>query len=233
MPTAIVTGGTRGLGRALVEHLTLRGWTVVFDARRDADTAETVTTVSDGRPGKAIGVTGDIADPDHRADLVHALGRHGLDLLVNNAGSLGPSPLPRLIDLDAAALSELFAVNGVAPLTLFQAVAGRLAEGAAVINITSDAAVEPYTGWGGYGASKAALEQISNVLAVEHPDLSIYTFDPGDMRTDMHQAAFPGQDISDRPAPESVVPSLMKLVELRPPSGRYAASDFSNRPVLL
>ena len=233
MPTAIVTGGTRGFGRALLEHLTHRGWTVVFDARRGADTAETVTSVSDGRPGEAIGVTGDIADQGHRADLVNALGRHDLDLLVNNAGSLGPSPLPRLIDLDAAALNELFAVNGVAPLALFQAVAPRLAEGAAVINITSDAAVEPYTGWGGYGASKAALEQISNVLAVEHPDLSIYSFDPGDMRTDMHQAAFPGQDISDRPAPESVVPQLMKLVELRPPSGRYAASDFSSRPVLL
>ncbi len=233
MPIALVTGGTRGLGRALVEHLTHDGWTVVFDARRGADTARTLAAVTDGRAGKAIAVTGDVTHPGHRADLVEALGEHDLDLVVNNAGSLGPAPLPRLIDLDAPALAALFDANAVAPLALFQAVAHRLTDHAVVINVTSDAAVEPYTGWGGYGASKAALEQISSVLAVEHPELSIYSFDPGDMRTDMHQAAFPGQDISDRPTPESVVPHLIRLVDLRPPSGRYTAAQFSNRPVLL
>ena len=232
MPTALVTGGTRGLGRALVDHLTREGWTVVFDARRSGDITETSVALRDGRSGTAIGVPGDITDPEHRRDLVEALGNRTLDLLVNNAGSLGPTPLPRLVDLDSSELAALLTTNAVAPLAVFQAVNDRLAPDATVINITSDAAVEAYTGWGGYGASKAALEQLSMVMAAEHPDLAIYTFDPGDMRTDMHQAAFPGEDISDRPSPEHVIPSMLRLLERRPPSGRYTAAAFSNRPVL-
>lgn len=233
MPTALITGGTRGLGRALVDHLTSEGWTVVFDARRSRDVESTVAVLRDGRIGDAIGVPGDITDRAHRDELVTALGGRGLDLLVNNAGSLGPTPLPRLIELDASDLADILAANTVAPLAVFQAVADRLESTAGtVVNVTSDAAVESYSGWGGYGASKAALDQISKVLSVEHPDLRIYSFDPGDMRTDMHQAAFPGEDISDRPSPEHAVPSLMRLLEQRPPSGRYAASEFSTRPVL-
>lgn len=234
MATAIVTGGTRGLGRALVEHLTRDGWTVVFDARRETDVARTVDEVNRaGHAGEAIGVAGDIVDPHHCAELVAAIRDRGLDLLVNNAGSLGPSPLPRLVEIESADLLDLFATNTIAPLSLFRALEGPLERGrGVVVNISSDAAIEAYRGWGGYGASKAALDQISKVLASEHPELAIYAFDPGDMRTDMHQAAFPGEDISDRPSPENVVPRLMRLIELRPPSGRYSGTQFSNSPVL-
>jgi NAD(P)-dependent dehydrogenase (short-subunit alcohol dehydrogenase family) len=233
MPTALITGGTRGLGRALVDHLTSEGWTVVFDARRARDVESTVVALRDGRIGDPIGVPGDITEAAHRHELVAALGGRGLDLLVNNAGSLGPTPLPRLIDLGTSDLEDILAANTVATLAVFQAVADRLERTrGVVVNITSDAAVEGYGGWGGYGASKAALDQISKVLSVEHPDLRIYSFDPGDMRTDMHQAAFPGEDITDRPSPQAIVPSLMRLLEQRPPSGRYAAAEISTRPVL-
>ena len=232
MPTALITGGTRGLGRALVDHLTTEGWTVVFDARRPSDVEATAAAMEDGRAGTTIGVPGDIAHPGHRNKLAEALDDRDLDLLVNNAGSLGPTPLPRLADIDLSDLAELLIANTVAPVAVFQALVGRMTADGTVINITSDAAVEGYTGWGGYGASKAALDQISTVLAVEHPNLAIYAFDPGDMRTDMHQAAFPGQDISDRPLPERVVPSVMRLLEDRPPSGRYTAGDFAREPVL-
>jgi NAD(P)-dependent dehydrogenase (short-subunit alcohol dehydrogenase family) len=233
MPIALITGGTRGLGRALVDHLTDESWTVVFDARRTADVDATVAALQDGRPGTAIGVPGDVSDPAHRNDLLESIGDRELDLLVNNAGSLGPTPLPGMIDLDVDAFADLLTVNSIAPLALFRAVHERLqrAQGA-VVNITSDAAVEPYAGWGGYGASKAALDHVSKVLAVEHPDLAIYSFDPGDMRTDMHQAAFSGEDISDRPTPERVIPGLMRLVERRPPSGRFTIGDLAARPAL-
>ncbi len=232
MPTALVTGGTRGLGHALVDRLTRDGWAVVFDARRSTDVAAAVARFQDGRIGSPIGVPGDIGDPDHRRDLVEALGPRNLDLLVNNAGSLGPTPLPRLVDTAASDLADRLATNTIAPLAVFQAVADRLAPDGTVINVTSDAAIEAYSGWGAYGASKAALDQISMVLAVEHPDLAVYAFDPGDMRTDMHQAAFPDEDISDRPSPEHVIPGVLKLLEHRPPSGRYTAAALSNRPVL-
>lgn len=234
MATALITGGTRGLGRALVQHLTHEGWTVLFDARRDADVARALAEVERaGHAGEAIGIPGDVADPRHHTELVVALGNRGLDLLVNNAGSLGPSPLPHLIELEQADLVDLFTTNAVAPLSLFRAVRTRLEDvHGVVVNISSDAAVEAYDGWGGYGASKAALDHISKVLANEHPELAVYAFDPGDMRTDMHQAAFPGADISDRASPESVVPSLMKLIERRPPSGRYSVDQLSNSPIL-
>ena len=159
------------------------------------------------RPDLVTAVAGDVADPRHRAALAEAVGPR-LDLLVNNASDLGPSPLPPLADLPPDELLRVLAVNTVAPLALVQAVLPALrGAGGRVVNISSDAAVEAYEGWGGYGASKAALDQLTAVLAVEHPELRVYAVDPGDMATDMHQAAFPGEDISDRPAPETVVPA--------------------------
>jgi NAD(P)-dependent dehydrogenase (short-subunit alcohol dehydrogenase family) len=233
MPTALITGGTHGLGRALVDHLTERGWTVVFDARRSADVEAAAADLQDGRSGIAIGISGDVTDVGHRNDLVESLGDRDLDLLVNNAGSLGPTPLPRLIDLEIDDLATLLDTNTIAPLAVFQAFAEHLRRAnGTMINITSDASEAAYPGWGGYGASKAALDQVTKVLAVEHPDLAIYAFDPGDMRTDMHQAAFPDEDISDRPSPEHVTPSLVRLLEERPPSGRYTTSDFASEAAL-
>lgn len=230
MNTAIITGGTRGLGRRLTEHLVAKGWTVVFDARRSQDVVRTLDALHDaGHPGRAIGIDGDVGDPDHRSHLVRAIGDGGLDLLVNNASALGPTPLPRLADLDSDAFMGLLETNAVAPLQLFRLLVPALEQAhGTVVNVSSDAAAEAYRGWGGYGASKAALDQLSNVLAIEHPTLAVYAFDPGDMRTDMHQAAFPGEDISDRPSPAAVVPSLMRLVSERPPSGRYTESELSS-----
>jgi NAD(P)-dependent dehydrogenase (short-subunit alcohol dehydrogenase family) len=221
--TALVTGASRGLGRALATALADRGWRLVLDGRDPDRLATTVAAL--GRPELVTAVPGDVADPDHRAALVAAVGPR-LDLLVNNASALGPSPLPPLADLPTEGFQQVLATNVVAPLALLQAVlpALRRATGI-VVDISSDAAVEAYAGWGGYGASKAALDQLTAVLAVEHPELRVYAVDPGDMATEMHQAAFPGEDISDRPAPETVVPALLALVDGGLPSGRYRAAD--------
>jgi NAD(P)-dependent dehydrogenase (short-subunit alcohol dehydrogenase family) len=219
--TALITGASRGLGQALATALNARGWRLVVDGRDAARLAATVAALPD--PALVTAVPGDVSDPAHRAALAAAAGPR-LDLLVNNASDLGPSPLPRLAELDPAEFARVLAVNTVAPLALFQAVLPALAPGARVVQISSDAAVEAYAGWGGYGASKAALDQLTAVLAVEHPALRVYAVDPGDMRTDMHQAAFPGEDISDRPTPASVVPALLALIESDLPSGRYQAS---------
>jgi NAD(P)-dependent dehydrogenase (short-subunit alcohol dehydrogenase family) len=222
-PTALVTGASKGLGRALATALNDRGWRLVIDGR---DAARLIATVAGlPRPGLATAVAGDVADPAHRAALATAIGDR-LDLLVNNASALGPSPLPRLADLAPGEFQRILGVNVVAPLALVQEVlpALRRARGT-VLDISSDAAVEAYEGWGGYGASKAALDQLTAVLGVENPELRIYAVDPGDMATDMHRAAFPGEDISDRPAPETVVPSLLALVDGDLPSGRYRAAD--------
>jgi NAD(P)-dependent dehydrogenase (short-subunit alcohol dehydrogenase family) len=223
-PTALLTGASRGLGRALATALNDRGWHLVVDGR-DAD--RLARTVADlPRPDLVTAVPGDVGDARHRADLAAAAGPH-LDLLVNNASDLGPSPLPGLADLRPEQLERVLAVNTVAPLAVVQAVLPALrSAGGRVLNISSDAAVEAYAGWGGYGASKAALDQLTAVLAVEHPELRIFAVDPGDMATDMHQAAFPGEDISDRPAPESVVPALLDLIDGDRPSGRYRASEL-------
>ena len=148
-----------------------------------------------------------------------------IDLVVNNASLLGPSPMPRLADYPLDALREVYEANVLAPLALVQLALPRLSEGAAVLDITSDAGVEAYEGWGGYGSSKAALEQLSAILAAEQPALRVYWVDPGDMRTQMHQDAFPGEDISDRPLPEESVPGLLALIEGDLPSGRYRASE--------
>jgi NAD(P)-dependent dehydrogenase (short-subunit alcohol dehydrogenase family) len=169
-----------------------------------------------------------VADPAHREELVAAAVRMGrLRLLVNNASVLGPSPQPDLDAYPLEVLDSVYRINVLAPLGLIQlALPALAAEHGTVLNITSDAGVESYPGWGGYGSSKAALEQLSNVLAAEHPGLRVYWADPGDMRTRMHQDAFPGEDISDRPLPETSVPGLLQLIEGDLPSGRYRAREL-------
>jgi NAD(P)-dependent dehydrogenase (short-subunit alcohol dehydrogenase family) len=224
-PVSIVTGGSRGLGRAVAAALLDRDWTVVTDARR-ADDLE--ATVADLDSPRLIAIAGDVTEPAHRAALVVAAMDAGpLRLLVNNASRLGPSPQPRLADYLAADLRAVYTTNVFAPLALIQAALPALTgNGGVIVNVTSDAAVEPYEGWGGYGSSKAALDHLSAILAAENPGISVYAFDPGDMRTEMHQAAFPGEDISDRAEPESVVPALLRLLDSRPVPGRYRAHDL-------
>jgi NAD(P)-dependent dehydrogenase (short-subunit alcohol dehydrogenase family) len=217
--TAIVTGASRGLGLALARALAQRGWRLVIDARD-------LPGVPDGLAGEVVAVEGDVADAAHRRALVDAAGER-IDLLVNNASALGPSPLPALAEYPLEALEQVYRVNALAPLALLQLALPLIPAGGCVLNVTSDAAVEAYEGWGGYGSSKAALEQLSGVLAAEHPRLRVYTVDPGDMRTRMHQDAFPGEDISDRPPPEQSVPGLLALIEGDLPSGRYAARELA------
>ena len=222
-PTALVTGASRGLGAALAAALSRRGWRLVVDGRAPGRLAATVAALP--RPDLVTAVPGDVADPAHRAALAAAVGDR-LDLLVNNASELGPTPLPRLADLPPAALERVLAVNTVAPLALVQAVLPALERaGGVVLDVSSDAAVEAYEGWGGYGASKAALDQLTAVLAVEHPALRVYAVDPGDMATDMHRAADP--DATGLPEPAAVVPALLRLVDGDLPSGRYRAADVA------
>jgi NAD(P)-dependent dehydrogenase (short-subunit alcohol dehydrogenase family) len=223
-PVAILTGGSRGFGRALAAALLDRGWTVVADARRAAELEATAAALNSPR---FIALAGDVSDPAHREALLAAAGAAGrLRLLVNNASRLGPSPLPVLADYPAGDLRALYDVNVFAPLALMQAALPALTEhGGVIVNLTSDAAVQAYEGWGGYGSSKAALDHLSAILGAENPGIGVYAFDPGDMRTEMHQAAFPGEDISDRPEPESVVPALLRLLDTRAPGGRYRAGD--------
>jgi NAD(P)-dependent dehydrogenase (short-subunit alcohol dehydrogenase family) len=225
-PVAIVTGGSQGLGLALGRALAHRGFALVIDARR-ADRLESAVAEL-GAITTVVGVAGDVTDSDHRRQLIEAATRLGpIDLVVNNASTLGASPLPTLDQIDLDVLRHAFETNVVAPVALYQAASPHLAEHAAIVNITSDAAVEGYPTWGGYGATKAALEQAGRVLAAERPDLRILTVDPGDMRTEMHQDAFPGEDISDRPAPETSVPGLIALIDGDLPSGRYSARSGS------
>jgi NAD(P)-dependent dehydrogenase (short-subunit alcohol dehydrogenase family) len=224
-PTALITGASAGLGRALAAALAARGTRLVVDARGTDRLRAAVAALP--RPDLVTAVPGDVADPAHRAELAAAVGGR-LDLLVLNASTLGPSPLPRLADLDPGELTRILAVNTVAPLALAQTLLPALARASGqVLAISSDAAVEAYPGWGGYGASKAALDQLVAVLAAEHPELRIRSVDPGDMDTGMQRAAFPGEDTSDRPAPETVVPALLALVDGDRPSGRYRAADLA------
>jgi NAD(P)-dependent dehydrogenase (short-subunit alcohol dehydrogenase family) len=226
--TALITGGSRGLGLALARQLAADGWNLVVDAR-DAEALERARREIDAAgPGTVIALAGDIVDPVHVVALVNAAaGQGGFELLVNNAGTLGPSPLPHVAWLRTGDLERILRTNVVAPLRLVQAALPHLrkAQGA-IVNLTSDAAVEGYEGWGGYGASKAALEQLSRVLAAEETDVRVVWVDPGDMRTQMHQDAFPGDDISDRPTPESRVPGLLRIIDERRPSGRYRVEDL-------
>jgi NAD(P)-dependent dehydrogenase (short-subunit alcohol dehydrogenase family) len=223
MSTAIITGASRGLGLALSGALAERGGTLIVDGR-DQTALEHVAREL-GVLTDVVAVPGDVTDARHRTTLLAAARDH-VDLLVNNASVLGPSPQPGLAEYPLRELERVYAVNVLAPLALSQLVLPLLPSGGTIINITSDAATEPYPGWGGYGSSKAALEQLTNILAAEHPALHVYSVDPGDMRTRMHQEAFPGEDISDRPAPEASVPGLLALLEDRPPSGRYRARDL-------
>jgi NAD(P)-dependent dehydrogenase (short-subunit alcohol dehydrogenase family) len=215
---ALITGASRGLGLALSRELARRGWSLVIDARGpealEAVRRELAELTS------VVAVAGDVSDERHRRELV-AAAPGPIDLLVNNASVLGPSPQPRLADYPLDVLEQVYRVNVLAPLALVQ-----LASPARVLNITSDAAVEAYEGWGGYGSSKAALEQLTNVLAAEHPERKVYAVDPGDMNTQMHQEAFPGEDISDRAPPEESVPGLLALIEGDLPSGRYRVSEL-------
>ncbi|WP_033400456.1 SDR family NAD(P)-dependent oxidoreductase [Actinokineospora enzanensis] len=225
---AIVTGASRGLGRAIAAGLAEAGWSLVLDARGAPALTEAAARLPARPPGRVVALPGDLIDPDHRARLVAvATELGGPDLVVNNAGALGPSPLPRLADLPLPAFRELLEVNVVGLLGLTQlALPGLRQHEGGVLNITSDAAVEAYEGWGGYGASKAAVEQLGRVLAVEEPDVRVWWADPGDLRTRMHQDAFPGEDIGDRPLPETVVPAVLKLLATRPESGRVRLREL-------
>lgn len=220
--TALITGASRGLGLALARQLARDGWTLIIDAR-GAQALEVAQTEL-AKLTNVIAIAGDVTDEVHRQALAAAAHRvGGLNALVNNASILGPSPQPNLLDYPLDVLERVYRTNVIAPLALIQAVRHELKPGACVINITSDAGVEAYEGWGGYGSSKAALEQLSNILAAENPTLHVYWVDPGDMRTQMHQEAFPGEDISDRPLPEESVPGLLELLTGKRASGRYAA----------
>jgi NAD(P)-dependent dehydrogenase (short-subunit alcohol dehydrogenase family) len=224
--TALITGASRGLGLALTRALADEGWTLIIDARGEDALDRARAELSERT--RTIAIPGDVSDPEHRtalADAAREVG--GLDALVNNASILGPSPQPALLDYPLDVLEEVYRANTLSPLALVQVLRNELKQDARVINVTSDAAVEPYEGWGGYGSSKAALEQLSNILAAENPNLRIYRVDPGDMRTRMHQEAFPDEDISDRPLPEESVPGFLELLTGDLPSGRYEARTLA------
>ena len=225
-PVAVITGGSHGFGRSVAAALASRGWSVVIDGRRSEDLIAAAETIGSDR---VTPVVGDVADAGHREELVATAQSLGpVTLLINNASRLGPSPQPNLRDYPLDVLADLYAVNVFAPVALSQHLLRALTENnGTVINISSDAAVEPYPGWGGYGGSKAALDQVSKVLGAEESGVAVYAFDPGDMRTEMHQQAFPDEDISDRPEPETVVPAVLRLIDERPSSGRYRASDLA------
>ncbi len=237
MPVAIVTGASRGLGLATARALAGQGWSVAADARHGTQLRDALRGLPASR---VVAVPGDVTDAGHRAALVAAARALGpIALLMNNASRLGPSPQPGLADYPEPDLAAVYEVNVLAPVALTRLVISDLlgagagagpdaggAAGGTVVNVSSDAAVEAYGGWGGYGSSKAALDQVSAILGVEHPALRVYALDPGDMRTDMHQQAFPGEDISDRPEPATVVPAVLRLLHDRPPSGRYRAADL-------
>ena len=230
MPTALITGASRGLGRALAASLAADGWRLVLDARTAADLDAAAAALAPAA-AEVVAIVGDVTDAGHRRELTAAAGER-LDLLVLNASTLGTSPLPPLAGYDLDALRAVLDTNTVAPLALTQLLlpALRAARGR-VLAVSSDAALGAYGGWGGYGASKAALDQLANVLGAEEPDLRVYAVDPGDMRTVMHQDAFPGEDISDRPEPETVVPALRRLVDGDLPGGRYVAAELAAVPV--
>ncbi|HET6688204.1 MAG TPA: SDR family oxidoreductase [Rubrobacter sp.] len=226
--TAIITGASRGLGLALARTLAEHGWTLIIDARTEEALENARAELS--RSTRVIAIPGDVTDPEHREDLAEAAREAGgVDALVNNASILGPSPQPELLDYPLDVLEQVYHSNVISPLALIQALNNELKPQARIINVTSDAAVEPYEGWGGYGSSKAALEQLSNILAAENPGLRVYRVDPGDMRTQMHQEAFPDEDISDRPLPEESVPGFIELLTGDLPSGRYEARELAAR----
>ena len=230
-PTILITGASRGLGLSLARRLAQQGWQLIIDAR-SKEALEAVQTELSVYT-RVTAIPGDVTDPDHRqalATAARALG--GLDAVINNASILGPSPQPELLDYPLETLEQVYRTNVLAPLAILQAVRGELKENARIINITSDAGVEAYPGWGGYGSSKAALEQLSAILAAENPNWCVYWVDPGDMQTQMHQEAFPGEDISDRPLPEESAPGLVELLTGVYPSGRYVARALAGEAQL-
>jgi NAD(P)-dependent dehydrogenase (short-subunit alcohol dehydrogenase family) len=207
--TALVTGASRGLGETIAAFLARTGHDLVLTAR-GADDLEAVASRLRGQGTRVVAIAGDVADATHRRRLAEAaIELGGLDVLVNDASELGPSPLRELADYPLDALEHVFRVNVVAPIGLVQETLPLLSQRRGlVVNITSDAAVAAYPSWGGYGSSKAALELASRTLAAElgGRGVSVVVVDPGDLRTDMHQAAFPGEDISDRPLPDVTIP---------------------------
>ena len=226
MPHALITGGSLGLGRALAFELARRGWTLTIDARHPEPLASTAEALSELTRVRAI--PGDIGEVEHREQLIAAVkAAGGTDVVINNASDLGGSPLPHLRDLKPAAYEQLLHTNVVAPQQLIRALLPSLQPHAVIINISSDAGIDHYESWGGYGSSKAALDHQTLTWAAEEPDFTWYSLDPGDMRTAMHQAAFPGEDISDRPDPESVAPIVIALIGSGMPSGRYRATDLA------
>ncbi len=226
MSLAVITGASRGLGLALTRELAHRGWDLIVDAR-DGEALERAIATLEVRD-KVTAIPGDIATAKHREALARAARGGHVDLLINNASTLGASPRPTLDRYPIDELERVFQVNVIAPLAMIQNLLPELtAVNGSIVNVTSDAGTEPYEGWGGYGSSKAALDQFSAILAAEQPSLGVYAFDPGDMRTVMHQEAFPGEDISDHADPEVVVPSLLRLVDERPPSGKYRHAELA------
>ncbi|HET8911756.1 MAG TPA: SDR family oxidoreductase [Ktedonobacteraceae bacterium] len=226
--TALITGASQGLGLALAKQLAQLRWRLIINARTSTDLEAARHQLAAQTHVTAI--SGDVTDPKHRELLLAAAQQAGgLDLLINNAGMLGPdltTQQPELLEYPLDVLEQVFRTNVIAPLAIIQTLKDTLKSGAILINITSDAAVEAYPRWGGYGASKSALEQLSAILAAEQPEWRVYRVDPGDMRTAMHQAAFPGEDISDRPLPETSVPGFIKLINGNYPSGRYSAQKL-------
>jgi NAD(P)-dependent dehydrogenase (short-subunit alcohol dehydrogenase family) len=223
--TALITGTSRGLGLALAKSLAEEHWNLVIDARGAEALEQARQELS--KHTEVIAISGDVGDEAHLQKLTEAAKKFGgLDVLVNNASVLGPSPQPTLANYPLDVLEQVYKVNAFAPLRLMQLVLPTLKANSSIINISSDAGVEGYPGWGGYGSSKAALEQLSKVFAAEHPELKVYWVDPGDMNTLLHQEAFPDEDISDRPLPESSVPGLLHLIEGNLPSGRYKAREM-------
>jgi NAD(P)-dependent dehydrogenase (short-subunit alcohol dehydrogenase family) len=224
-PVALITGASRGLGLALAREMAVQGYSLILDARGAAALEQARMELS--AVTRVIAISGDVADPRHRQALVVAAAElGGLDALVNNASLLGPSPQPALLDYPLQVLEGVYRANVFAPLAIIQALRTYLKPGAVIINVSSDAGVEPYAGWGGYGSSKAALEHLSAILAAENPQWRVYWADPGDMRTQMHQEAYPGEDISDRPLPETSVPGMLALLSAELPSGRYKVREL-------
>ncbi len=227
-PNALITGASRGLGLALARRLAEYGWNLIIDAR--GEEALEAARAELAELTRVAAIPGDVTDPEHRRALAaEARNLGGLDALVNNASILGPSPQPDLLAYPLDVLEEIYRTNVIAPLALIQTLSDELKSQARIINVTSDAAVEPYEGWGGYGSSKAALEQLSNIFAAENPGVRVYRVDPGDMRTQMQQEAFPDEDISDRPLPEASVPGFLELLTGDLPSGRYEARALAAR----
>jgi NAD(P)-dependent dehydrogenase (short-subunit alcohol dehydrogenase family) len=225
MKNALITGASRGLGLALARQLAENGWGLIIDARGKKSLEQVQQELS--AKTNVIAIAGDVTAESHRRKLLKAaqeLG--GLDALVNNASLLGPSPQPPLLDYPLDILEQVYRANVFAPLAIIQTLRPTLRPDACIINVTSDAGVEAYGGWGGYGSSKAALEHLSHILAEENPSLRVYWVDPGDMRTQMQQDAFPDEDIGDRPLPEESVPALLDLIEGKLPSGRYRAREL-------